>query len=162
MIDNMRDYDRIGAVRYAQKWALSRNPNYFDFSDFGGDCTNFISQSLIAGGGVMYYDKIKGWFYENSYNRSASWSSVFYFEKFILNNKTKGPVGHIENVYNLEIGDLIQLRQGVKDFNHTVIISKIENEEIYVCAHSDDSLNRKLSDYYFLELQGIKIDGILI
>ena len=31
---------------YAQKWALSRNPAYYNFDDIGGDCTNFVSQCL--------------------------------------------------------------------------------------------------------------------
>ena len=25
------NYDRISAVNYAKKWALSRNPRYYDF-----------------------------------------------------------------------------------------------------------------------------------
>lgn len=37
-----RIYDRISAVSYAKKWALSRNPKYYNFDTVGGDCTNFI------------------------------------------------------------------------------------------------------------------------
>ena len=43
-------YNAQKAVNYAQKWALSRNPNYYDYSNEGGDCANFVSQCLIAGG----------------------------------------------------------------------------------------------------------------
>ena len=32
-------YDRFRAVAYALRWALSRNPRYYDFEDIGGDCT---------------------------------------------------------------------------------------------------------------------------
>ena len=46
-------YDRRRAVEYALRWALSRNPEYYDFEDIGGDCTNFVSQCLFAGCGVM-------------------------------------------------------------------------------------------------------------
>ena len=45
-------YDRQKAVAYARRWALGRNPAYFDFQDLGGDCTNFASQCLYAGAGV--------------------------------------------------------------------------------------------------------------
>lgn len=33
-------YNREKAVEYAQKWALSRNPQFYDFDSLGGDCTN--------------------------------------------------------------------------------------------------------------------------
>ena len=43
-------YSPSKAIAYAQQWAHSRNPNYHDYSDEGGDCANFVSQCLIAGG----------------------------------------------------------------------------------------------------------------
>ena len=46
-------YDREAAVAYARRFALSRNPAYYDFSDLGGDCTNFASQCIYAGAGIM-------------------------------------------------------------------------------------------------------------
>ena len=42
-------YNRQAAVAYAHKWAFGRNPAFFDFSELGGDCTNFASQCLYAG-----------------------------------------------------------------------------------------------------------------
>ena len=41
-----KPYDRLHALKYAQKWALERNPLFYDFADIGGDCTNFVSQCL--------------------------------------------------------------------------------------------------------------------
>ena len=48
-------YTRLAAVNYAVRWALSRNPAFENFSGqgHGGDCTNFISQCLYAGGWTM-------------------------------------------------------------------------------------------------------------
>lgn len=43
-------YNSQLAYNYAKTWALSRNPNYYDYSNEGGDCANFVSQCLIAGG----------------------------------------------------------------------------------------------------------------
>ena len=37
-------YNRTAAVDYARKWALKRNPAYYNFDSVGGDCTNFASQ----------------------------------------------------------------------------------------------------------------------
>ena len=41
-------YDRNSAIAYADNWAFGRNINYPNFG--GEDCTNFVSQSLAAGG----------------------------------------------------------------------------------------------------------------
>ena len=46
-------YNRQRAVEYAKKWALSRNPLFADFTGIGGNCTNFVSQCLYAGCGVL-------------------------------------------------------------------------------------------------------------
>lgn len=48
-------YDRAAAVAYARKWAVGRNPKFYDFNDIGGDCTNFASQCIYAGCGVMNF-----------------------------------------------------------------------------------------------------------
>lgn len=42
-------YNRIEAANYADRWAYRRNPEYYDFNDLGGDCTNFASQCLLPG-----------------------------------------------------------------------------------------------------------------
>ena len=69
-------YDRNAAVNYAKNWAYRRNPQYFDFSDIGGDCTNFASQCLYAGAGIMNYTPVFGWFYISTNNRTPSWTGV--------------------------------------------------------------------------------------
>jgi hypothetical protein len=43
-------YNPSQAYAYAEKWAYSRNPAYADYSDVGGDCANFVSQCIMAGG----------------------------------------------------------------------------------------------------------------
>ena len=42
-------YDRRAAVAYAHQWAYGRNPDFYDYEEIGGDCTNFASQCLYAG-----------------------------------------------------------------------------------------------------------------
>lgn len=154
----IKEYDREKAVAYAQKWALGANPDFYHFDGIGGDCTNFISQCLLAGQAEMNYNH-NGWFYINSYNRSPSWSGVNFLQNFLLTQNRIGPFGEIQPLQDLQKGDLIFLRQNPLRFNHSVIISKIQNDQIFVCAHSDDSLDRPLSSYNFLELQGFHILG---
>ena len=156
----IKTYNRQVASNYAQKWALDRNPKFYAFDAIGGDCTNYISQCLLAGGGVMDFDKYFGWYYNSQYDRSPSWTSVEYLQKFLLANQKKGPFATIQNIKNLQVGDLIQLKQTQHRFNHTLIISKILGDDIYVCAHDNDSLNRPLSSYNYISTLGLHIQGI--
>ena len=155
----MKKYNRQKAVEYARKWALGKNPYYYHFEGIGGDCTNFVSQCLLAGGAKMNYDKYYGWFYISKDNRSPSWTSVKYFERFLLSNKIPGVKAEITPLNKLEIGDIIQIRQNPNEFNHTVIITNILDGEFYVCSHSYDALDKPLSHYNYLELKGIHIIG---
>ena len=47
------EYDRTRALAYAERWALDRNPLFYNFTGVGGDCTNFVSQCVLAGCCVM-------------------------------------------------------------------------------------------------------------
>ena len=58
-----------------------------------------------------------------------------------------------------QVGDVIQLaRDG--DFYHTLLICGFEGNDILVCAHTDDALDRRLSTYSFNSLRFIHIDGV--
>ena len=55
-------YLRGRAVAYAERWALSRNPLFYDFAGVGGDCTNFVSQCILAGCCTMNFTPTYGWY----------------------------------------------------------------------------------------------------
>lgn len=155
----MREYNRKEAVEYAKIWAYKRNPKYYNFDTVGGDCTSFVSQCIYAGAKVMNYSTY-GWFYKNGYNKSASWSGVEYLYKFLVNNKQTGPYGREAKLEELEKGDLIQLSFDGTTFGHTLIITNIQNNHIYIASHTEDSYNRDLFMYNFRRLRGIKIEGV--
>lgn len=157
----IKKYDRVRAVEYAGRWALAANPEFYHFGGIGGDCTNFISQCLLAGGGVMNYAYPLGWYYNSSSDRSPSWTSVAALHKFLLRTGGGvGPVGKIVGLGEVEVGDIIQLRQNHTHFNHTVIVTRVSGGKIYVCAHSNDAKDRPLDSYNYLALMPIKIVGI--
>ena len=81
------EYNREAAVAYAREWALSRNPAYYDYSELGGDCTNFASQCIYAGAGVMNYTPVFGWYYISSAERTASWTGVEFLYNFLTQNE---------------------------------------------------------------------------
>ena len=160
-------YNREAAVAYAHRWAYSRNPAYYDYSRIGGDCTNFASQCLYAGTGVMNYTPTFGWYYIDANNKSPSWSGVAYFYNFITRNeRSPGPFGTevSENDLNLLLpGDFVQLRFTKDVFEHTPIIVEIGNprsfDTILLAAHSNDADYRPLSSYNFQEVRFIHIFG---
>ena len=162
-----KPYQRARAVEYARRWALSRNPLFIDFTGIGGNCTNFVSQCLLAGGCVMNYTPDFGWYYVSAEDRAPAWSSVEYFfdfitevPRFLSRNGGEGPFGRVVERPFAEVGDVIQYANAQGDWYHTVIISEITENEIYVCAQSDDALDRPLSSYNFANTRFLHIDGI--
>lgn len=161
----MLSYDREAAVNYARKWAYYRNPRYYDFEDIGGDCTNFASQCLFAGSGIMNYTPLFGWYYRSASDRTPSWTGVPYFYNFLVSNKGPGPYGSDVPADMLEIGDFVQFASIRPDFHHTPVIVYIDGtpspETIYVAAHSNDADMRPLASYGpFLKLRYIHIEGV--
>ena len=144
-------YDKQKAVDYALKWALDRNPKYYDFSLLGGDCTNFISQCLYYGGYTQNYSEY-GWYYVDVNRRAPSWTGVNEFWNFATTNQSNYGV-KLEPcmLIDLELGDIIQLFNGER-YTHTLIVTEI-GSEIKVCAHSFDRKNAPLSVFYYESLR---------
>src|SRR5690606_38990219 len=66
-------YDRRRAVAYAEKYWNSANPNFLEFEV---DCTNYVSQCLLAGGAPMNYTgrREAGWWYQGRKGHREWWS----------------------------------------------------------------------------------------
>ena len=161
---NYKEYDRKKTIEYAKKWAYTRNPKYYNFDSVGGDCTNFISQCIYAGSGIMNYKKDTGWYYNSVNDRAPSWTGVEFLYKFLINNRGVGPRGIETKIDKIETGDIIQLSfDGIK-FLHTLIVVKIGEvvtlDNIYVASHTYDSYNRKTSSYQFENIRFIHIEGV--
>ena len=157
-------YNRTAAVNYAKNWAYRRNPQYFDFSDIGGDCTNFASQCLYAGAGIMNYTPVFGWFYISTNNRTPSWTGVNQLYDFLVNIKSAGPQGEIVPLSRIQNGDIIHLKFNPGSrFDHShVVVDRGSGtpSTIMVAAHSNDSDCRPLSTYRYLDLRPIHIYNV--
>lgn len=157
------EYNRSEAVRYALRWALARNPDYYDYADVGGDCTSFASQCVYAGCGVMNYTPTFGWYYINANNKSPSWSGVEYFYNFMTTNEGVGPYGVETTLAELLPGDIIQLANSSGNFYHTLVLTMIRSargmRNYYICAHDNDAFQRNLNTYRFASLRAIHILG---
>lgn len=154
------DYDRNAAVAYARRWALGRNPNYYNFNGLGGDCTNFASQVIYAGAGVMNFTPTFGWYYNSVNDRAPAWTGVQYLYNFLVNNDGVGPFAKQVPLAELEVGDIVQLGTGTDDFYHSPVVVDIVRGQILIAAHTNDALMRPLSSYRYGQIRGIHILGV--
>lgn len=152
-------YDRAAAVAYARRWAMGRNPAFYDFEDIGGDCTNFASQCIYAGAGVMNLTPVTGWYYRSAADRTASWTGVEYLHNFLINNRSVGPYGHEVSRSDVQLGDIVQLGTSGGDYYHSPVITAV-SPGILVAAHTFDALDRPLSSYNYSRARFIHIDGV--
>lgn len=152
-------YDREAAVAYARKWAFSRNPAFYDFEELGGDCTNFASQCIYAGSGVMNYTPVLGWYYISPGDRTASWTGVEYLYNFLVNNQSVGPYARSVSRREAMPGDIVQLGRGNGDFYHSPVIVSV-TPTILVAAHTYDALDRPLSSYNYELVRFLHIEGV--
>lgn len=164
-MSELRPYDREAAVAYAHRWAFSRNPAFYNYDKIGGDCTNFASQALYAGARVMNFTPTYGWYYIDANNKAPAWTGVPYFFNFMTRSEhSRGPVGRLATLEELEPGDFIQLRFDGPKFAHTPVVVAVGNppapDNILLAAHSDDADNRPLSTYAYQSLRPIHITGV--
>lgn len=153
------EYNRSKTVEYAKKWALKRNPRYINFDGMGGDCTNFASQCIYAGAGVMNYTKDVGWYYNSPTDRAAPWSGAQYLNDFLMKNKSVGPIAEKRDISDLQLGDLIQLNNGQR-FYHSLVIAGFSDGEPLVCTHTFDSYMRPFGSFHYAYAAGIHIVGV--
>lgn len=165
-----KPYNRARAVEYARRWALSRNPLFFDFTGGGGNCTNFVSQSLLAGSLVMDSTETFGWYYKSVDERSPSWTGVREFYEFMCGlgdfpskNERVGPFCTEVARERVEIGDVVQLANTQGRFYHSLLVSGFdENGDILICAQSNDALDRPLSTYRYAAARFLHVDSVNI
>jgi len=157
----IRPYDRAAAVAYARRWALGRNPAFYDFEAIGGDCTNFASQCLYAGSRVMNFRPVFGWYYRSAGDRTASWTGVEYLYDFLMHNRGAGPFARPVPGEQALPGDIVQLGGADGAFYHSPVIVAVQ-PEILIAAHSTDALDRPLTDYDYAQARFLHIEGVRV
>ncbi|MBQ3100860.1 MAG: amidase domain-containing protein [Clostridia bacterium] len=172
-------YNAEQALAYSYEWAgkyeMKRNPRYFAYDEYGGNCNNFTSQCLFSSGIPMdlsgdiyhqwkwYGDDING--YSTAYGRTMSWTGVEFFWQYCSENNGRGIVADCSsNVYSGRPGDIIQyVNEGVGV--HSVIITKvIYDENGYVIdylinSNTTDKVDCPMSIYGYTDFRLIRIAG---
>ena len=160
-------YDRTAAVEYAEKWYRSANtPQYESFVGNGGDCANFVSQCLIAGGLNMTRNwhsigtKSRIWYMitgnEYLYDVSPAWKLVkeqygCFSNAFnpntngtVIEITSKSQIYKIAKTETVRPGDLLYFMKG-DEAAHAAMISSVESGMIFYTGHSMPRFNYPLS-----------------
>ena len=170
-------YDRDKAVAYSYKWvngeSVVRNPAYSDYAIYGGNCQNYVSQSLFASGIPMDWSGSEQWKWfddesdlsELPTGRSGSWSGTQYFYEYCNKNTGKGIVAETDgNIFSAQPGDIIQY---VVDgwAHHSVIVTKVIYDDdgnvvdLLINSNTTDRVDYPMSAYGYTDIRLIKIIG---
>lgn len=163
-------YDRLKAQEYLYEHYLIRNDNYMDYGKLGGNCQNYASQTILAGGIPMdiYGNRWQQWKYygpevyidETRDGRSLSWTTVDYFYEYCIENEgDPGMVVDLDcNIYYAEPGDVIHVGFD-SETRHATVVSDVYNGIILLNSNTVDLLNFPLGGYAYNTKQLIKILG---
>lgn len=147
-------YSRNTAVSYAIKYALKPNSSYRYFpliNDNSGDCANFLSQCLHAGGAPMNYSNQNPWWYKHNSASlkddiwSVSWTvahSLYWYLKINQESNLYGVKGlEVRNASELQLGDLIFFRNDKGNIFHSAIVTSFLHNQPLISHHSFEALN---------------------
>ncbi|WP_405714310.1 amidase domain-containing protein [Streptomyces xanthophaeus] len=139
-------YDYAAMAKYAEKHWSNYNPAYRKFNGAGGDCTNFISQALKAGGWKAVpgsTSDYRNWWYDGT-RQSDSWVGANEWAWFTLSNQR---AANLANVYQTDVGDILQLdfnKDGSKD--HSMMVTYRSRAGMpYLTYHSTNTYRKSLA-----------------
>ena len=105
-------FSRFAMRSYQNNWALSRNPVWQDYSPpyGGGDCQNYVSQVIKAGGAPFDDLGSHKWYWYSDTQRTASWTGVNSMQNYIRYNSGLGPnVIFVSSASLLLTGDMVHI-----------------------------------------------------
>ena len=144
------DFSRFAMMSYQNNWALSRNPAWQDYSPpyGGGDCQNYVSQIIKAGGAPFDDSSSHKWYWYSDTQRTASWTGVNSMQNYIRYNTGLGPNGvFVSSASSLLTGDMVHIDwDNDGSYNHAVAIYNPGSSPT-ISGHTEDCINKKLSDY---------------
>jgi hypothetical protein len=157
-------YSRTAAVDYAKKWAMSDNPSYGRIEP--NDCTNFVSQALLAGGWTMAggsCDDRKSdqawWFgprqcrwvggrpWTTEVKASFTWGGA---QNLYNHMTTMGRGSTVSTPMDLEPGDILQMDMGAGHYGagrigHSMVVTEKTGSDLFLSYHEPHKLNEPFS-----------------
>ena len=163
-------YNGRVAANYAMKYALVPNKAYKYFqliNENGGDCTNFVSQCLRAGGAPMDYNNHRPWWYDMKKGKaSVCWAvahSLYWYLKTNQSSNRNAIKGlEVDNADELEVGDVIFYENHRNIIFHAALVTSIVDvsgkREPLISQHTYNLLNVTYKkDYSYKKSHYIKI-----
>lgn len=141
-------YDREKVRQYAEQYWNSYNPAYLQFEV---DCSNYVSQCLLAGGQYMNYTgrREAGWWYRGKSGSqelwSYSWAVANALQVYLGGNRASGLRAELaSSPTELMIGDVISYCwDGDGRYGHSTVVTGIDDRGMpLVNAHTVNSRNR--------------------
>lgn len=132
-------------VNYARSWAFRRNSQFPGYG--ANDCTNFASQSLLAGGWLMLdgpVNDIRSWG-ANVNDSSRSWrlAQVFHDHLLQVGRGTK-----LDRPSQLQPSDVLFVRwPGKSEIGHTAVVTGTKNGVALLTYHSSDTRDLSMTDF---------------
>ena len=158
-------YDRAAAEQYMRQYDHRRNDRWYAYDDVGGNCMNFGSQVLLAGGIPMDEEGGSKWFWRGQNDLDLSWINVGRFYSYARENRGYGLVADTEaNYYTGGVGDILILGPD-GGHNHTTVISGIVRNELgetvdyLLCSNTTNYTDFPAGAYYYTSHRLIKIYG---
>ncbi|WP_026882256.1 amidase domain-containing protein [Clostridium akagii] len=140
-------YSKVKAVKYAKNYAKIPNPafKYIPvYDDNGGDCTNFTSQCLLAGGAPMVFLDKNPWWYNNK-GWSISWAVAgalyWHLKTNGINNLYGVKASEVSSLALLEAGDIIFYENINGKIAHSATITSFYYSYPLVSQHTPNMLN---------------------
>jgi hypothetical protein len=142
-------YSRYASSAYAIQYALSPNPAY---PPFPNDCTNFVSQALLAGGWTMidgYHSNNDVWWYGLSHFSKASytWAGAHNLSQFLATSGRAKACKESE----LKLGDVVQCSKDGHVFHSTIVtkagLCTAEGDGPFLSYHTNNVLNKDLAKF---------------
>lgn len=152
-------YDRQAALAYMQQWVGRRNPQWSAYDASGGNCMNFASQVLYAGGIPM----TDAWYWDGDV--SYAWCNVDGFTEYTRIAEDYGLVCDAQaGYYSGQVGDLILM--GIENAgNHATEICGLVTDasgrtiDYLLCSNTADLRNFPAGAYYYTNQRLVRIFG---
>jgi hypothetical protein len=173
--------DAYSGSRAAQ-WALAnvfapKAVGYTDYTNRGGDCTNFVSHTLRAGGWTdvgccnnsksssVWWQRNLSWFDANIRRldrNSYSWTFAPEFGQFILQSKRGSlvrqfaPTSFSNPSQSFRLGDVVQIVDAKGTAFHTMLVTDVTTKDVRVTYRNAGNFSpqKNISLYEVMKKQG--------